>query len=342
MNKKLEMLKAVKPNVLVLPDEVPVRHSFINHVHGSIPIVACHNFQDINTWASANRPEVNTIYEQHGVVLFRGFNVATTEAFYNFSRLFTNELIEYTESSTPRTKVADKVYTSTEYPSEQFIPMHNEHSYSSHWPGKVWFHCVEAATKGGQTPLADSRKVLQNISIATRKKFEAKGVMYVRNFSGQVDLHWKDVFQTSVKSEVEAYCEKHGLRYEWVKDGLRTVRVGQALHTHPVTGEEVWFNQAHLFHITGLPEEAAAYLMDYYGKENLPRNTYYGDGTEIEEEVLAEIREAYDRSMITFDWQPGDIVMVDNVLYAHGRFPFEGKRRVLVAMAEPYFTKTKI
>ena len=37
-------------------------------------------------------------------------------------------------------------------------------------------------------------------------------------------------------------------------------------------------------------------------------------------------------------WQPGDVMLVDNIRTAHSREPFEGPRDVLVGMAEPVRT----
>jgi len=69
------------------------------------------------------------------------------------------------------------------------------------------------------------------------------------------------------------------------------------------------------------------------GEENLPRNTFYGDGKPIEVEVLDHIREAYNQEKIKFKWQKGDIMILDNILTAHAREPFKGERKVVVAMA---------
>ena len=54
-----------------------------------------------------------------------------------------------------------------------------------------------------------------------------------------------------------------------------------ALYTiHPVTGEKGWFNQANLFHVSALGEDGKM-LIDQLGVNNLPRNAYFGDGSEI-------------------------------------------------------------
>ncbi len=75
--------------------------------------------------------------------------------------------------------------------------------------------------------------------------------------------------------------------------------------------------------------------MTSYAEPDLPNNTYYGDGSPIEPQVLAELRAAYLAHSVTFPWRQGDLLMLDNLLVMHARQPYEGPRRVLVGMADP-------
>jgi hypothetical protein len=71
-----------------------------------------------------------------------------------------------------------------------------------------------------------------------------------------------------------------------------------------------------------------------FKEDELPRNAFYGDGSTIESAVLDEIRDIYNRTAISFPWQKGDILMLDNFLVSHGREPYAGPRKILVAMAD--------
>ena len=275
--------------------------------------------------------------ERDGALLFRGFPVRSMEDFQRFVALVTPDLLEYEFGSTPRSRLSGRVYTSTEYPAHQFIPQHNEQSYTTEWPLKLWFYCAQPASEGGSTPLCDSRAVYGGLSASLRRRFEERGVMYVRNYGNGLDVPWQTVFGTHDRAAVEQYCARVGITCEWSEDGeLRTRQRCQAVARHPRTGERVWFNQAHLFHVSNLEPAAREGLLAILSEEELPRHAFYGDGTPIEESVLGEIRGVYAELTRAFSWRAGDVLLLDNMLVAHGRAPFKGERKVLVAMAEPY------
>jgi alpha-ketoglutarate-dependent taurine dioxygenase len=287
-------------------------------------------------WAADHRDTVDQILRHRGALLLRGFSPLAMEDFQEIVRRTSGELLTYTFRSTPRREVSGRIYTSTEYPAHQWIPMHNEMSYTRSWPLRIGFFCAQPAANGGATPLADSRRVYQRLDSALRERFEALGVLYVRNYGGGLDVAWQEVFQTDDRAEVERYCRDSGIELEW-RDGdrLRTRQVCQAAIRHPETGEAVWFNQAHLFHVSSLEPAVRHALLSQLDPADLPRNTYYGDGSPIEDATLDQIRDAFREEMVSFPWQRGDVLLLDNVLIAHGRAPFEGPRQVLVAMARP-------
>ena len=196
---------------------------------------------------------------------------------------------------------------------------------------------MTAPQQGGETPICDVRRVYQRIPANVRERFEKKGVMYVRNFSDHIGLSWKTVFQTEDRAKVEHHCQNAGYHFEW-RDAtrLRTRRVAPAVATHPQTFERVWFNHAAFFHVSTLEPDVRDALRAQFAEEDLPNQTYYGDGSPIEDEALDAIREAYRAETVTFPWQPGDVLALDNMLVAHGRTPYVGPRKILVGMATPH------
>ena len=296
---------------------------------------------DLVAWSRENASSIRDMIEKQGAVLFRGFVIEAIETFRNFVLTLSPDMLEYKERSSPRHKVQPDIYTSTDYPAHQSIFFHNENSYQFTWPMKICFFCCQPAQQGGETPIADVRKVYKRLSAATIRRFEEKNCMYVRNFDEALGLSWQEVFQTSSQLQVEAYCRDNGIACEWkANNGLRTRAIRPAVAVHPRTGEQVWFNHAAFFHISTLDASIRDGLLSAMAESDLPANSYYGDGSPIEDGVIEEIRSAYHSEAISFPWEKGDILAVDNMLTAHSRNPFSGDRKILVGMAEPFSQQT--
>ncbi|MCS0670056.1 TauD/TfdA family dioxygenase [Cytobacillus firmus] len=302
-----------------------------------LPIVITPNSEEVDLfkWARKSREELNALLLKHGGILFRGFKVEGTRDFHTFIREIAGDLLEYKDHATPRSAVKNQIYTSTDFDSDQWIELHNEMAYSNEWPMKIFFYCNIAAVSGGETPIANSREIYQKIDPEIRKKFEDKQVMYVRNLGLTLGMKWQDVFQTEVKEEVEEICRQNAMDCIWkTDDHLRIEQIRPAITDHPVTGEPLWFNQITAFNLTTLNKEIREEILRQYEVQDVPKNSFYGDGTEIEPEVLEHIRKVYEEETVMFSWQEGDILMLDNMLTAHGRSPYTGNRRTLVGMTE--------
>ena len=305
----------------------------------NFPLVVRPTIDGLNliTWADKNRDFLELNLYKYGAILFRDFGESTAEDFECFIQTTSGPLLDYTYRSTPRKRVGGKVFTSTEYPPEMSIFLHNENSYSRNWAMKLFFLCVHEPLSRGETPIADSRRMFEHIDADIKEQFMRKNVMYVRNYGVDIDLPWQDVFQTESRSEVEEYCRRSNMTFEWLgNERLRTRQICQAVAEHPKTGEMVWFNQANLFHVSSLPAEIQHSLLSNFDEESLPRNVYFGNGERIEPDMIAHINQVYERESINFSWRKGDILMLDNMLTAHGRNPFTGPRKIVVGMAEPF------
>jgi amino acid adenylation domain-containing protein len=289
---------------------------------------------DLVSWVRAEPDFIETHLRTYGSILFRDFPVGGVADFEGFAQAVCPELFgEY--GDLPRAGLGGKVYTSTPYPPDQWILYHNESSHMDSWPLKQFFHCVRPPDSGGDTPIADCRRVYQRLAPEIRRAFAEKGVMYVRNFTPGIDVSWQEFFHTSDRAEVEAACRAAGLDVEWKADGaLRTRRVCPAVARHPKTGEEVFFNQIQAHHISCLDPEVRESLLALFADDALPRNVYFGDGSRIETAMLEEIIGVYHEVALRFPWQKGDILLVDNMLTAHSRAPFTGERKIVVAMGE--------
>ncbi|MEU6064802.1 MULTISPECIES: TauD/TfdA family dioxygenase [Streptomyces] len=292
---------------------------------------------DLATWAAASKEWVCATLLEHRALLFRGWPVADASGFQRFvAAVSDGEPLQYRDRSTPRDEVGDNVYLSTTYPAAERIELHNEGTYWTAWPQKLFFCCLIAPPVGGETPIADNRRIKERIPAAVRERLERLGVRYVRNYNSGFGLTWQEAYQTDSRTDVDRYAEANGTITEWLDDDhLRTVQVRPAVRTHPATGEQLWFNHAAFFHVSSRDPQTREALVDALGEEGLPFTTAHGDGSPIPDEDVRAINEAYRTEEVAFRWEKGDVMLLDNMSVAHARRPYEGDRKILVAMTDP-------
>jgi Probable taurine catabolism dioxygenase len=290
----------------------------------------------LQTLIEGEGQRLRRLLTDHGAVLFRGFPLTGVSGFESVVRAFSGAPLAYSERSSPRTSIQGNVYTSTDYPPDEEIFLHNENSYQLSWPRVVYFYCDHPSETLGATPLADIRQVHDVIDPSIREEFARRGWMVVRNFRTHFGVGWREVFNLDDRAGVEDYCRVRAIQCEWQgAENLQTRAIRKSVYVHPDTGENVWFNHITFFHYTTLPEDLREGLLGLFGEDGLPANTYYGDGGRIPDEVIAHMRECYRARSRRFDWEKNDVLMVDNMLAAHGRERFTGPRSIAVAMAEP-------
>lgn len=308
----------------------------------ALPMVARPSEGDANShaslcdWIREHRSELDAKRLHHGAVLFRGWAVHSTDQFSDVASAVTSELKPYVEGQSPRTKLTKDVYTSTEFPARFRITLHNELSYALNPPAVIIFGCEIPAHSGGETPIVDCRLAYQSLDPAVRDRFGEKGVLYVKHMHGQTSgmgKSWMAHFETSDRLEVETYLRDNDVSFTWLADGtLRTEARRPGVRQHPVTGEWIWFNQSNLWHVGNLEPTHREQMLRTFGEDRLPTHARYGDGTEISLSDLQHVQDVLWGTAVIFPWQAGDVLVLDNYLVAHGRMPFEGPRRILVAM----------
>jgi alpha-ketoglutarate-dependent taurine dioxygenase len=322
-----------------------IKTSFVNPQH--LPLVVepdgdgknCADFDALIETARAERDFFRAKLLAHGALLFRGYQVRSVSDLERFVRKFSGgeKLFSYAGGVSPRNPLGAGrgVYTSTEYPAQYALSLHNELSYADVYPRRLYFCCLTPAEIGGETTLGDSRRILKKIDAAVVEAFRNKKVCYVRNLHGEKGwgYSWQEAFETDDKQKAEDCCRKIGAEFEWKPNGvLRLSQIRPAIIKHSLTNEEVWFNQADGFHPSNLDAETYKTLAATMNEDEFRLNAFYGDGSPIDLQTLAHIRAVLQSETIPHKWKAGDVLILDNILAAHGRMPFTGARKIALAM----------
>lgn len=217
-------------------------------------------------------------------------------------------------------------------PKELTIQFHNEMAYAAEFPKYVTFAMVKQANVDGTTTLADNMLVQQKLSASLLNKFRALGVQYIRFLHDESEKSapdfynsWQGAFQTS-SMDVALQNGNNRSKFSILKKHddrrLRHILWCPVFHQHPTLGE-LFFNSVLNRHGSWMDGHS------FFGKlpnSERPYHCTWGDGSEFNDEELAEIRTAYSESTEYIRLNPGDVLVLDNLRVVHGRTPYQGSR----------------
>ncbi len=304
------------------------------------------SFSDLLHFMEENNDFFQKNLLKFGALLFRDFPINGAQDFAKvIHALKLGKMIDYIGGDSPRKKIVEGVYTSTEAPPSMKLPLHNELSYVKTYPRHIYFYCDIAPLTKGETILGDARKIYRAIDPEVQERFIKKGLRYVSCYPYKKGLmqtinkkhkSWIHVFETEDKNEVAKKCEENEIFFKWAQnDWLEISQIRPSILSHPQTGESVWFNQAHHFDFNpkflGWGRYLGAKIL-YCRIHTLLHNVFFADNTKIPRRDLYHILDVLDEQTIAFPWQKNDLLVLDNILIMHGRAAFKGPRRVLTAM----------
>ena len=288
------------------------------------------------TFLRTHQAQIDEALHAYGGILMRGFGGRAIAPLEAYSRAVLHAPMPYCDRATPRSHVSGAVFTSTDAPEDLHIRMHCESSFTAQWPARILFQCLTPATEGGATPVCDVRRVYERVPREIRDKLERLGISYVRHFGAGPGMDFREVFQVEDEQGLRRFCADADIHVGETPEGLlRLWQTRPASARHPKTGEHVWFNHACTLHVSLLEGGLRDTLRAQFGAGRLPHNTYAGDGSELSDELVAHLYAAYEAETLRFTWQPGDVLLLDNMLMAHGREPYSGGREVVVTMGDP-------
>lgn len=274
---------------------------------------------------------------QSPAIVFRGLPAKTAEDFLTITQAIKGKPLSYAGGNVPRPRAIEnsEIYQATTEDQAVTIELHHEMAYSSSFPSKVFFFCLQEPADGcgGETPLAKSSEILLKLDPEVVRKFQSKGVKYAGYWPDKSHAEyacWQQQYYTDNKEEAEKKAKQLYDTVIWDDNGdMHWSNVKPAFLRHPKTGEDIWFNQVTIHHHTyydSLPMFKSIELPPH----KYPCTVYYGDGGTIEPEVIQHLRAVSWSCAVGFRWRKGDLLVLDNLTVQHGRIGFTGKREILV------------
>ncbi|CAF0954143.1 unnamed protein product [Didymodactylos carnosus] len=291
-----------------------------------------HNLDDTLKFIADHRDELLKRLLQHGAVLFRHFPIDNPSDFNQFALEFGWKDLPYIGGAAPRSRVVGVVFTTNESPPSKPIPFHHEMAQVPKFPSHLFFYCDIPSSRGGATPICYSPLIYETIRQERPEfvaKLEEKCIRYTRilpdgdDNSSAIGRGWQSTYLTEDPKRAEELCKEQGTDYEWLENGcLKTVtKVLPAIRLDERTGKHSWFNSI-----------VAAYKGWRDSRNDPKKAVTYGDGTEIEEEYIEFCETLMQKLCVSFKWEKGDVLLIDNKQVLHSREAFEPPRKILAAL----------
>ncbi|MEU9197823.1 TauD/TfdA family dioxygenase [Streptomyces hundungensis] len=280
--------------------------------------------------AALGQQELTALLAEEKALVFRGFDV-THETLADVLDLLLPSRCG--TGTRPRDRIADGSCCVADDRPETTVWPYHKMSAAHTWPTRLALYCHTAPRTAGATVLVDGETWLAALDPAVCERL-TPGVRYVRFLHDGfgVGESWRSAFGTEHREQVELFLDGTGDEWAWKAcGGIQVTRTLPATVKHPVTGNEVWFNQLHRWHPAGCgPRNALSWMLL---EDQLPWNVTFADGSPIPDHIVSEICVRGFATAVEVPWNWGDLMLLDNVSLAHGRLPFTGTRRICVAMS---------
>lgn len=258
------------------------------------------------------------LFKAEGVLLFRGFDT-NVETFTQFSNLFSTNFMDYTGGVFNRKIInGDKtVLTVNDFKHE--IKLHGEMYYQQNIPLMLWFFCAHPAWQDGETIVCDGKKLFNLLSDSVKDIFQNKKLKYSAHFPKE---EWQKRYKTNDLSVLQEICHSNNIQVQVNSDESVSLHyVCRGIHLSKFGGEQVFINSL-------LPAKIIS-----------PDNVCFDDDSEINENLISEISKIAEKITVEICWQKGDILMIDNTRFMHGRRAFaDDKRDIYLRLCSPSFS----
>lgn len=317
-------------------------------IHPSKFVIDCSSFDVSNSIPESLQQKIRENFESTGLVWLTKTGLTSLEDMSRLARVIIENPMQYKGGANSRNSIVGSVYE-TGAPLVADLHYHHEMAYVSKSTKMLAFCCLDAVEGKGWTYVSDQVGLTEEI-LQTKlgQKLKEKGLCYVRSLTdrkayenaegksdpGKVYNHWQQSFGVETVEEVEREAHEKGLKTEWGVDPqgnsryLITKFYVSAFEFCPATNKNIMYSS--------IADDAAWFdswpgLMDMDPKDR-PLELLYGDGSKISREEAQEWVDLYAKYGIPIQWSQGDIAIVCNWRWAHGRPSIdmkEGEKRNL-------------
>jgi len=269
---------------------------------------------------------MNETFEKVGLVHLINTGMTDLELMRKAATLVVKKQVDYKGGSNPRSTLQPNVYE-VGAPLAAWLHYHHEMSYVGSSTKMLGFLGQDSLVDRGWTFVSDNIKATDEI-LATEfgHKLKEKGLCYHRDmtdreaFKGREEIgvynHWQKSMLTEDPKKAVEIAQSRGLDVSWGPNRLLKTRyyisafeyfepLDRNLLFSSVADHGMWFDTWPL--VMHLPYDER------------PLNLTFGDDTPMSREELQLFVDIYDNYGTPIKWQQGDVAIICNYRFAHGR-----------------------
>ena len=247
---------------------------------------------------AADTAAIRAMIEAEGALLMRGFAISL-ERFSALGEALCSASL-FNESPNRELLGKNGAVQSVNLGADPF-PLHPELSREPWRPDLAMFGCLHAPGIGGQTNICDGIAIADNLPDGLRAEFEGKRLFYIQPASAASLAYW---LGTPEPTDTELAAPPPSCPY-WFRRAPGRILRG---FTRPAL-EPTLFQ--------GRPAFANFLLFarDYLRLTHIPML----EGKPIPDDVVDTVRAVARKLTYSHRWQEGDVLLLDNSRYMHGR-----------------------
>lgn len=275
---------------------------------------------------SALSQRMNQVFDDVGLVWLQNTGLTNLQSMRCFAKLVVENEMRYEGGANPRDDLEPNVYE-VGAPLTAWLHYHHEMAYISHSTRLLSFLGHKAVAGKGATYVSDNLQATDAI-LATEfgQKLKDLGICYHRNLTDREQFrdrdpigvynHWQKSMLTDDPDEAMEVAKSRGLEVEWGPDRLLKTRYYiSAFEYFPQLDRNVLYSSVA---DDGMWFDTWPNVM-HLPYDERPLALTFGDGTEMTHAEKQQFVDVYDRFGIRLDWAVGDVVIVCNYRFAHGR-----------------------
>ncbi len=239
------------------------------------------------------------LYKQHGALLLRGFGT-TVATLHAFTAQFCSGSV-FNESP-------DRLQLDPEHNIQSVnggtlsFPLHPELSREPWKPDVCFFACIVPPRALGQTTICDGVELARQLPPALHAEFARRRLRYIQGTTPEHLLFW---LGTSTPTDAQLAAPPPQCPYSFARIAGRLVRMftRPALHRPMFTDAPAWGN----------------FLLFSYFFNRVRGFPSFDDGRYVPDDWLETVRAVGETLTVPIAWQAGDLLMLDNSRFLHGR-----------------------